>query len=247
MTEKKKLLIHGGSSLISKFLIKNFYSTFDEIHIFCRNIKKTELILNFQNSGSQKLFFYENDLDDLNKTLADIDKLPNDLSGVLWISGYTGDPILEFENLDKAKKNLEVNFVNVTISISKLVNKIIKNNDSFICVITSVAGLRGRKKLIYYSSSKSGLIAFLSALRQKLFEDKILVTTIIPGYMNTKPFRDTKLNAPSLLVTNPKVVASILKRSIDKRKEIVYINNFWRLIMLAIKIIPERIFKRFSF
>ena len=37
------------------------------------------------------------------------------------------------------------------------------------------------------------------------------------------------------------------KRSIEKRKEIVYINNFWRIIMSVIKIIPERIFKRFSF
>ena len=91
------------------------------------------------------------------------------------------------------------------------------------------------------------MIAFLSALRQKLFKDKILVNTIIPGYMNTKPFRDLKQKAPTLLVTNPKIVASILKRSIDNRKEIVYINNFWRIIMLAIKIIPERIFKRFSF
>ena len=123
----------------------------------------------------------------------------------------------------------------------------IKKNSSFVAVFTSVAGLRGRKKLMYYSSSKSGLITFLSALRQKLFKDNILVTTIIPGYMNTKPFRDLKLKAPSLIVTNPKTVALILKRSIDNKKEIVYINNFWRVIMLAIKIIPERIFKRFSF
>ena len=65
--------------------------------------------------------------------------------------------------------------------------------------------------------------------------------------MNTKSFRDLKQQAPNFLVTNPLNVASILKRSIDKRKEIVYINNFWRIIMTVIKIIPERIFKRFSF
>ena len=65
--------------------------------------------------------------------------------------------------------------------------------------------------------------------------------------MNTKPFRDLKIKTSSLLVTNPKIVASICKRSIDGRKEIVYINNFWRIIMFVIKIIPEKIFKRFSF
>jgi len=133
------------------------------------------------------------------------------------------------------------------IILSELSKKMIKNKNSFIAVLTSVAGLRGRKKLIYYSSSKAGLIAFLSALRQKLFEDKILVTTVIPGYINTMPFRDLKQKVPSLLITDPKIFASILKRSIDNRKEVVYINNFWRIIMFVLKIIPEGIFKKFSF
>ena len=111
----------------------------------------------------------------------------------------------------------------------------LKNNNSFIAVFTSVAGLRGRKKLIYYSSSKSGLIAFLSALRQKLFEDNILVTTIIPGYMSTKSFRDLKQKIPSFLITNPLNCCFNFKKINRKRKEIVYINNFWRIIMFSYK------------
>ena len=78
-------------------------------------------------------------------------------------------------------------------------------------------------------------------------EENILVTTIIPGYMSTKPFRELNQKPLSLLITNPRKVATIVKKSINNKKEIVYINNFWRVIMLIIKFIPEKIFKRFSF
>tara|TARA_B100001540_G_C15640607_1_gene566381 strand:- start:79 stop:468 length:390 start_codon:yes stop_codon:yes gene_type:complete len=125
--------------------------------------------------------------------------------------------------------------------------KIINHKNSFIAVFTSVAGLRGRKKLIYYSSSKSGLITFLSALRQKLFKQNILVTTIIPGYMSTKPFRELNQKSPSILITNPRKAAAIVRNAINNKREIIYINNFWRVIMLIIKFIPEKVFKRFSF
>ena len=202
---------------------------------------------NYSSYIKDKTEIFETDLYDLDENLKIIQNFENDISGIFWIAGYTGDGIEEYIKIDQAEKNIKINFLNPTVILTEISKKIVKKNNSFIAVFTSVAGLRGRKKLIYYSSSKSGLIAFLSALRQKLYEDNILVTTIIPGYMSTKSFRDLKQQAPNFLITNPLNVASILKRSIEKRKEIVYINNFWRIIMSVIKIIPERIFKRFSF
>ena len=246
----KKIVIFGGTSEISLELLKLYSSETEKFIIFCRDKKKfleMEKEKNYPINDKDKIEIFETDLYDLDYNLRIVQNFKNEVSGVFWIAGYTGDGIKEYEKIDQAEKNIKINFFNPVIILSEIAKKMIKNKNSFMAVFTSVAGLRGRKKLIYYSSSKSGLIAFLSALRQKLFEDKILVATIIPGYMNTKPFRDSKLKAPSLLVTSPKTVASILKRSIDNKKEIVYINNFWRVIMFAIKIIPERIFKRFSF
>ena len=246
----KKIIIFGGTSEISLELFKLYSSETEKFIIFCRDKKKFLEIIkekNYPINDKDKIEIFETDLYDLDENLKIVHNFKNEISGIFWIAGYTGDGIKEYEKIDQAEKNIKINFLNPTIILSEIAKKMIKNKNSFIAVFTSVAGLRGRKKLIYYSSSKSGLIAFLSALRQKLFEDKILVTTIIPGYMSTKPFRDLKLKAPSLLVTSPKTAASILKRSIDNKKEIIYINNFWRVIMFAIKIIPERIFKRFSF
>lgn len=246
----KKIVIFGGTSEISLELLKLYSNETEKFIIFCRNEKKfLELIeeKNYSIYIKDKTKIFETDLYNLDDNLKIVQNLENDISGIFWIAGYTGNGVEEYKKIDQAEKNIKINFLNPTIILSEISKKIVRNNNSFIAAFTSVAGLRGRKKLIYYSSSKSGFITFLSALRQKLFEDNILVTTIIPGYMNTKSFRDLKQRAPSLLVTNPTIVASILKRSIDNRKEIVYINNFWRIIMSVIKIIPERIFKRFSF
>ena len=115
---------------------------------------------------------------------------------------------------------------------------------SFIAVFTSVAGLRGRSKRLFYSSAKSALITYLSGLRQKLNKEQINILTVIPGYMRTKPFN---IKAPSFLITSPEKSAQIVYNAIKKEKEIVYINFFWRIIMFCINLLPEKIYKKLNF
>ena len=128
--------------------------------------------------------------------------------------------------------------------INKIIPKIIPNDNSFIAVLTSVAGIRGRGKRLFYSSAKSGMNAYLSGLRQKIFDKRINVLTVIPGYMNTKPFN---IKAPKFLICSPEKAAKIIYKSIIKKKEIVYINFFWRIITMIINFIPEKIYKKLKF
>ena len=44
----------------------------------------------------------------------------------------------------------------------------------------------------------------------------------------------------------PAVIAQGILRAIEKKKDVVYLPFFWRYIMLIIKMIPEKIFKRLS-
>ena len=159
----------------------------------------------------------------------------------------TGDAKQEYINIIDAKKNLEINFTHPTLILNELSKKMIKKSNSFIAVVTSVAGLRGRKKQLFYSPSRAGLISYLSGLRQRLSADGILVTTIIPGYMNTKAFRNGTWSAPKFLITEPKNVAYKIKKGIEKKQEIIFINFWWKIIMMIVKLIPEKIFKRLSF
>ena len=55
---KKKLFIHGGSSLMSKYLIKKFSNEYDDFYIFCRNIEKTKQIIDFEFIQKKKIFIF---------------------------------------------------------------------------------------------------------------------------------------------------------------------------------------------
>ena len=238
---KKKLFIHGGSSEITKYILSFLYKDYGQFIIFCRNISLSKKNLNKYKS---KIIFIKNNLENFNSTLSALKKLPNDLTGIIWISGSTGNANKEFRDLSECKKTIKVNFFNVILSINYLLkNKLKLNKESFLCVITSVAGLRGRKINTFYGASKAGLISYLSSLRQKYYK-KIKIITVIPGYIKTKRF---KVKASKFLITSAYETADIIIKAIKNNKEIVYIDFKWKILMFIIKFIPEKIFKKLSF
>ena len=236
-----KIFIHGGSSEITKYLIEDLYDTFNEFHIFVRNIEKAKKNLKI---FEKKIIFYENHLDDLDESLKHVKSLPNDITSLIWLSGNTGDSKLEFSNLELCKKTIDVNFSNVVLLLNYILeHKFLITNNSFLCGFTSVAGLRGRKLNTFYGAAKAGFISYLSSLRQK-YNKKMLIMTIIPGYMKTNKHT---LNTSSFITSSAEKSAKIIYKSIKKRKEIVFIDYKWSLIMKIISLIPEKIFKKFNF
>ena len=239
----KKILIYGGSSLISKELIKIFYEENYSFIIFCRKSDSFFNTISSLNIEKKNFSVFESKLEDLDNNLKLISKIENNIDGIIWVAGYTGDPSEEFNDTQLCQNNINVNFLHPVLIINKLLTKINSNQNSFLAVITSVAGLRGRAKNLYYGSAKSALISFLSGLRQKL-NGKMNVLTVIPGYIETKSFNQ---KAPRFLISSPEKAAQIIVKSIKSKKEIVYINFFWRIIMFVIKLIPEKIYKKMKF
>ena len=235
-----KIIIHGGSSDITKNLLQHLENEYDEFHIFCRNVRFLKNDINYD----KKYFFYENDLNNFDKTKEDLEKLPNDLKSIFWASGYTGNVDREFSDQSKCEFTMKINFYNVVLCINYLLeNKIDFSKKGFLTIISSVAGERGRARNLYYGACKAALTSYLSGIRQK-FNNKLHVMTVVAGWMKTKNF---KLNVPEFLVCSPEKSAKIIYDGIKKKKEIVYIDFKWRIIIFAIKLIPEKIFKKFKF
>ena len=241
--EHDTIIIYGGSSLIAKELIKKLSVKYKKFIIFCRKKNYIDQYIKELELHDLNIKIFETDILNLDKNYSIINDLKH-IRGLIWLAGDTGNPVEEFLDNEKCEKTIRVNFLNPVLIINKIVPKIIEDADSFVAVLASVAGLRGRKKNLYYSSSKSGLIAYLSGLRQKLAEKKINVITVIPGYMKTRPFN---LKAPSFLVSSPKKASDIICNAIYSKKEIVYINFFWKIIMLFVRFLPEKIFKKLNF
>jgi short-subunit dehydrogenase len=111
-------------------------------------------------------------------------------------------------------------------------------------VISSVAGDRGRRSNYVYGAAKAALTAFLSGLRGRLASSAVAVITIKPGLVDTPM---TAHLPRSALYTTAEVVGRRMYRALERREDVVYVPFFWAAVMFAIRLLPERIFKRLTF
>lgn len=109
--------------------------------------------------------------------------------------------------------------------------------------VGSVAGDRGRLGNYVYGAAKAGLHTYLQGLRNRLGRSGAHVVTVKPGFVDTA----MTWGLPGLfLVASPEDVARDCWRAIERRRDVIYTPWFWRWIMLVIRLVPERVFKRLS-
>ncbi len=239
---KKKIIIYGASSLISLELIKLIDQNVSKFFLFCRDKRRVEDFIINNNFDSKKFSIFEVDILDIEKNLELVGHIES-IDGIIWVAGFSGNTDDELKNLDLCEKNLKINFINPILIINKILTKMNFDSESFLVAITSVAGLRGRGKNFIYGSAKAGLISYLSGLRQK-YNQRLTVVSVIPGYIKTKNF---KIKAPNFLISDPSDLAKKIVKAIKYKKEIIYSSFIWRIIMMVIKFIPEKIFKKLNF
>ena len=106
-----------------------------------------------------------------------------------------------------------------------------------------MAGDRGRKSNYVYGASKGALNVFLEGVRNRIDRDGVHVLTIKPGFVATPMTAHVPQNA---LFASPSKVAGGIFNAVKKRKDVVYVPAFWALIMLILRMIPRRIFKKLN-
>ena len=170
-----------------------------------------------------------------------MDESFGDLSGVVLCFGALGNQETAQDDASYARDIIGVNFTAAAGLLTPLANHFEERGKGFIGAISSVAGDRGRQSNYVYGSAKGGLSIFLQGLRQRLTKAGVTVTTIKPGFVDTR----MTFGLPGMfLVADPADVGEGIARAIEKGKTVAYIPGFWRWIMLIIKLIPERLFVR---
>lgn len=167
-----------------------------------------------------------------------------DIDGVLVAHGILPDQEECESNYDAIEEAFEVNLLSVLKITTKMANHFEKRGEGFIGAISSIAGERGRQKNYIYGSTKGALTTYLSGLRQRMHNKGVIVLTIIPGVIDTPM---TSKFPDRFFYVKPQKIAKKIKKAIEKDREVIYCPNYWKYIMLLIKIIPERIFKHFNF
>ena len=78
-------------------------------------------------------------------------------------------------------------------------------------------------------------------MRARLAPCGAFVLTIKPGFVDTPM---TAGFAKGALWASPERVAAAICKAIEGRRTVIYVPWFWRPVMFAIRMIPERIFMR---
>lgn len=172
------------------------------------------------------------------------DSLSEKPLGVIVVAGYMQPQKKVEQSLDETLKTINTNFTGAVSFLNIVANDFEKEKRGFIVGVSSVAGDRGRKANYIYGSAKAGFSAYLSGLRNRLFESGVDVLTVKPGFVATKMTED--LDLPEKLTAQPQDVAEDIFKAQQKHKDILYTKPIWRYIMLIIKHIPEFIFKKLS-
>ncbi|WP_134703718.1 SDR family oxidoreductase [Ammoniphilus sp. YIM 78166] len=163
------------------------------------------------------------------------------LAGLVLAYGYMADQKQAQARFAESKRMIEVNYLSAVSILEQAASYFKEQRSGFICVISSVAGDRGRQSNYLYGSSKGALTVYLQGLRNRLNAAGVQVLTVKPGFVDTKM---TYGQQGMFLVAKPQQIARDISRAVQKKKHTLYTPSFWALIMLIIKMVPETIFKR---
>ena len=156
--------------------------------------------------------------------------------------GLMGEQEANARDTAAAVRVMRSNFEGPASVLGVLANRFEARGSGTLVGISSVAGERGRAKNHVYGAAKAGFTAFLSGLRNRLAGRGVHVVTVLPGFVATRMTEGMDL--PARLTAEPAEVAAAVVRAVERGRDVVHVRRIWWAIMLAIRAVPERIFKR---
>ncbi len=239
------VLIVGAKSDIAKATAREYAKNGYDLYLAARNVEELKAFAQDVITRTQKdVQLVELDILDYESHQAFYDNLKEKPLGVISAVGYLGDQTKAQSDFTEAKRIIDTNYTGVVSLFNIIANDFEQRRSGFMVGISSVAGDRGRKSNYIYGSAKAALTAYLSGLRNRLYESQVHVMTVKPGFVATKMTEDMDL--PEKLTALPEEVARDIFSAQQKGKGVLYTKWMWRWVMLIIRNIPEFQFKKMS-
>jgi len=163
------------------------------------------------------------------------------VEGFVLCHGVMPDEALARRDPDVLRRLVDVNYTATVSVLERVTEHLLPRSRGFLCVLTSVAGDRGRPRNHLYGSSKAAVSTYLQGLRARVAGRGLSVVDVRPGIVDT----GLTWGLPDLpLRAAPERVARDVVRGVERGRAVVYTPRFWRLVMAAIRAIPDRIFSR---
>ena len=238
------MIVLGSNSEVAQAFVEKVLSEgqrFEKIYLLTSNKENTEKFARHidvkyvQNSEIIEFdLLKDNDYHRLNHIDSDL---------LFCASGYLGMNTTDgLYNDINTTKIIDINYAKLVPLMNYFAQKFEAKRSGTIIGLSSVAGERGRQSNFIYGSAKAGFTAYLSGLRNYLYDKKVNVLSVIPGFMATKMTEGMPLNPK--LTASPKQAANCIYKAYKNKKNVVYVLPIWWGIMMIIRNIPEFIFKR---
>ena len=165
------------------------------------------------------------------------------LAGVIATYGLMPDPGPLREDPERLRELIDVNTARLVGLFDACARRFEARRGGFLCAGGSVAGDRGREGNYLYGSTKAALATYLDGLRVRLAKSGVSVVGVKPGFVDTSlTWGRTGVRGAAA----PERVARDVVRGIERDRRVVYTPAIWRLIMLVVRALPDRLFRRLS-
>ena len=241
----ENILIIGASSAVAEATARLYAEKGQQLYLIARNESKLNTISNdLKIRGAANVITSVLDVSDFDSHKESIENAFNTLGKVDTVLIAHGSlPAQEHceHDFEEGLKTLNINAISTLSLLSHIANIMEEQKEGTIAVITSVAGDRGRQSNYFYGSAKGMVSIFLQGLRQRLYKANVHVVDIKPGFIDSPMTADFK---KGVLWSKPENIAAGIVKSIDNKRNVVYLPAFWKAIMMIITNIPEFVFKK---
>lgn len=242
------IVIAGATSAIAQAWARLRAVQGDSFYLLGRDSNKLDAVKNdLLTRGAREVLVH----------LADFSQPQNyeELVGAIYTTWTAVDVVLFAQGSMPSQQSLEakvadirplfeVNAMSYLQPAALFAERMAQKNAGSVVLISSPAGDRGRQSNYFYGASKAAVTVFASGLRNRMAKKGVQVLTVKPGFVDTPMTAGMDKSGP--LWAQPEQIAQYIERGIQKKCDVIYAPWFWQYIMLIIRHIPEKIFKRLS-
>lgn len=139
---------------------------------------------------------------------------------------------------------LTVDFTHTVLFCELARRLLLQQGGGTLAVFSSVAGDRGRSKVVLYGAAKAGLSHYLEGLDARYRPQGLRVVCVKPGFVRTAM---TEGLAEPPFAGDPDAVATRVLAAIDRETPEVYAPAAWGAVMTVIRMLPRFVIRRASF
>ena len=243
----RRILITGATSAIAQEAARHFAADGDVFLLAGRNPDKLAAIANdLRARGAEEVKTEVVELLDLARCSRLIDEAIEKLGGLdalLVAQGTLPDQSACEADPAQTLREFSLNAMGPITLALKAAAHFETQHSGCLAVITSIAGVRGRRSNYVYGSAKAAVSTFLEGLRGRLGDAGVSVVDIRPGFVDTPMTAHLPKNA---LFATAASVGERVYRAMVSGDAVVYTPWFWRWIALVIQLIPRSIFVKLS-